>query len=522
MESERSSLQKIFPNVPRVKQVIIEDDAFTIHCCRYAAKSDFFSVLLTHDFAEKDLKKIKLHGIAPDVFQKVHKLLNTGTLEVNPEEAVPVYIACRYLLVKDIYLKDLQEFIVKNFDDLDTIYLLEYTFQNNDQLLDSVLAHLAPQVEMIHTSEDFKMLSVEVVAALVTDSRIKIANEDSICWAIASWLCHSYDRTMSVGRILCKIAPEKFHSSMQLDLPEENWNLKDIANELYSWIFEWQPKVPRKFNNEFFKPDQPLYVSNEDGILTLTHFDGQMWTQLNRPRTPIAASTVTSAACKQADLYVATQELLSDPFQVRANILHYNFRTDKIRTMKTPGGECIRGLHFVNDRLYSNTESIVQQYCAEHDVWLNPMDIGLTCYQFSASDGQYFYVAGQYENSECDTVHFYDHRWSEWIYFADVPRNYRAACGTFIGEDLYVAAIGCRGRRDWQFLKLDTRNCQWEEVMSCWARTAATPVSIRQCKELLVVMDHQQHTYIGPVNGKGQMRIFDHYRNYLKPVSSAN
>lgn len=509
----------MFLQIPRVKQVVVDEEKFTIHCYRYAAMSDFFNVLLTQEFIEKDMKTIRLCGIDSNVFCKIHELLNTGKVNLNYEDAFEVYTACRYLLVKDILLESMQRFILQNLDHLEVFDVYEYCVVNGDPMLDEVRGYIAPQIESLYQTEPFKALPIEAILDLITDSRIKIREEDSLCWIIATWLAHSDERKIYLERILRKINPTKFNVNFQLQFSEE-WNVTTIADTFYFLIFEWRP-VPRPLKSPFFKPDEPLYVSNEDGLLLVTHFDGSEWSILNGPRKPLHPCTGVEAAVRmQADLFVATSELKESPFRLESNVVHYNFHSNKMVEMRQPAPGEIKGLHLVNGKVFSNTKDIVQQYCAEHDLWLNPIDIGLSHYQFSATDSQCFFVGGHYDCSGRNSVHFYDPRAPEWIYFSDMPHQYQGTCGMFIDSDLFVVALG-DSPKDWRILKLDVRNVEWETIVNHSSRTSATPVSIRRCREQLVVMDHYHDIHTVPVKG-GNLRLFEHYRFALKPVYSVD
>ncbi|KAL6959002.1 Kelch-like member 35 [Sarracenia purpurea var. burkii] len=421
--------------------------------------SDFFNVLLTQEFIEKDMKTIRLCGIDSNVFCKIHELLNTGKVNLNYEDAFEVYTACRYLLVKDILLESMQRFILQNLDHLEVFDVYEYCVVNGDPMLDEVRGYIAPQIESLYQTEPFKALPIEAILDLITDSRIKIREEDSLCWIIATRLAHSDERPL---------------------------------------------KSP------FFKPDEPLYVSNEDGLLLVTHFDGSEWSILNGPRKPLHPCTGVEAVARlQTDLFVATSVLKESPFQLESNVVRYNFYSNKMIEMGQPALGEMKGLFLVNGKAFSSTKDIVQQYCAEPGLWLNPIDIGLSRNQFRVSDFQCIFVGGHYVAVDA-------------ILFISMTKSarYQGTCGMFIDSDLFVVALG-DSPKAWRILKLDVRNVEWETIVNHSSRTSATPVSIRRCREQLVVMDHYHDIHTVPVKG-GNLRLFEHYRFALKPVYSVD
>ncbi|XP_033123309.1 kelch-like protein 25 [Anneissia japonica] len=161
---------------------------FSCHRIILAANSDYFKVMFTSNFQEKEAPEIVLPSIDGNIFALLHKFLYSGELCIKFEDLHSFLLATDFLQMSELP-KILSDAILKSAKGDDYVYLYQtlHVLDSYASLVDDLKCKICRDFNVLCQTQSFLNLSKDAVVSIITDKRLVILSEKNLFDAIMKW-----------------------------------------------------------------------------------------------------------------------------------------------------------------------------------------------------------------------------------------------------------------------------------------------------------------------------------------------
>ncbi|XP_071962204.1 uncharacterized protein [Antedon mediterranea] len=170
------------------------DQSFSCHKLVLIANSDYFKVMFTSNFQEKEASEISLPSINGTTFGLLHNFLYTGKLSIMFKDLQPFLLAADFLQMSKL-TEYLSKAIVECAKDEDciTLYTTLKALETYQSLVDNLKFKICRDFDGLCKTQAFLNLSKDDVVGIITDERLVISCERILFDAVMLW----YNQNMS-------------------------------------------------------------------------------------------------------------------------------------------------------------------------------------------------------------------------------------------------------------------------------------------------------------------------------------
>lgn len=419
--------------------------------------------------------------------------------------AVDVYMACRYLGVVDCIMAEVVDHLRRNFGAMNMLRLLEFAWSHKDSIFAEARDFVALHIEQMYELPSFADFPVTLLLEVLNSPDLAVTEEEVFIDIIAEWLSKDSERKSDISTIISALKP---NCSLNMELIEE-WSLYYIAVALKTALYT--PEIAsRPFKSWICEHDDPLYISKAGERISVFHFEGTLWSELDKPMltVPRTERVCTQAARRQQHLFLTTPNERKD----HCRFVLYDYRRGRLQDLRPVDNSVEDGLFWVNDKLYACSGPAIQRYSSQYDLWLKPMESDMVDMTFYASDGRFLYCyasadGNQYSKYKC--IYVYDDRCRYWNRVSSTTKYSDYACGGFVDGQLYAV--------DKSFIDcVDLRAGKWEYILPLPA-LSRRPLNLTKCRDKVVVLDVRNNTFLA--NVKERRWLSKYYSDYFSRLN---
>uniref|UniRef100_H2YMN2 BTB domain-containing protein n=1 Tax=Ciona savignyi TaxID=51511 RepID=H2YMN2_CIOSA len=390
----------------------VQDIRYPVHRLVLCACSDYFSALFDGGWGSGEKQEIELSGISPEIMTSLLNYAYTGQVIItsqNVEELLPA--ADKFLV--DYVKQKCCAFLKKQLTPLNCIGIRQYARSFFCPKLVEA-AHnfiLYNFEEVIQKSPEYLMMNFNDVHQLISDDRLNVRLEETVCEAVFRWIRHD-----KMGRIsnLCVLL-----KGVRMGLLDPEYFMTKLKGNFLDCILVSNDQIDHNKNNYRYLPlgmrissDRNLHHLGLQGfVYVIGGFDG-----VNYFNTVRRFNVATFE-------WVEEPQMLHKRCYISVAVLH-----NKIYALGGMNG---------SDRLNS-----AESYDPVHKIWTILPDMNESRSDSSATslNGR-VYIAGGFNGQEClFTAEFYDPGTSVWTRIT--PMRSRRSGVSIVSFHSMVYAVG--------------------------------------------------------------------------------